>query len=305
MAYALWTLQDGSKVATLIVTKAKLGPITHKGETVKNELSAATMVSRLRVWIVENTGLEFARHVPFLDSRIVQDMILKESYGYNTFAGLRVAEIQKKTDVAAWCHIPSKENIADILTKGALPDCLVQGSVWQSGPAWLSGEERLWPVTRPKLSEEQLATVLRFQKGSTKIKCLMSSLTKSVDSVEIDALVDRCGSLEKLIRATAYILRLVGRTPKHRVDRVGKVMTREFTAAKYNDAWVFLLSWDQSFRLVGRKVTSLCPVAKQVQLSEINMELTQVVLSGRIKNFPAASPLSRRFPSFQTVLWAS
>ena len=111
--------------------------------------------------------------------------------------------------------------------------------------------------------------------------------------------------MEKLIRATTYILCLVGRTPKHRVDRIGKVMTREVTAAEYNDAWVFLLSWDQSFRLVGRKVTSLCPVAKQVQLSEINMELTQVVLSGRIKNFPAASPLSRRFPSFQTVLWAS
>ena len=250
VAYALWTLQDGSKEARIIVAKAKLGPLTHKGETVKNELSAATLASRLRTWIIENTGLEFARHVPFLDSRIVQDMVLKESYGYNTFAGLRVAEIQKKTDVASWNHIPSKENIANILTKGSIPENLKQGSTWQSGPVWLTKDESLWPVTRPKLSQEQLETVLKFQKGSTKIKCLVSSvpLTSKIylsgDSSDMDALVARCSTLEKLIRATAYILRLVGRTPMNKDDMVGKV-TKEVTAGEYNDAWNYLICWDQ------------------------------------------------------------
>ena len=52
--------------------------------------------------------------MPFLDSQIVQYMIRKESYGYNTFAGLRVAEIRKKTDVLSWQHVPSEENIADL-----------------------------------------------------------------------------------------------------------------------------------------------------------------------------------------------
>ena len=36
-------------------------------------------------------------------------MILKDSYGFNTFAGLRVGEIQQKTVVEDWIHIPSKE----------------------------------------------------------------------------------------------------------------------------------------------------------------------------------------------------
>ena len=94
-------------------------------------MSGATLASRLRTWIVENKGLEFGRHVPFLDSRIVQDMILKESYGYNIFAGLHVAEIQKKTDVSSWLHVPSKENIADVLTKGVSPASLGKGSIWQ------------------------------------------------------------------------------------------------------------------------------------------------------------------------------
>ena len=40
-------------------------------------------------------------------------MIRKLSYGFNKFAGLRVGEIQIKTNVEDWKHIPSEENIAD------------------------------------------------------------------------------------------------------------------------------------------------------------------------------------------------
>ena len=60
-------------------------------------------------------------------------MIKKESYGFNSFAGLRVGEIQQKTDRNSWNHVPSKENIADILTKGAPPNTLGPSSTWQAG----------------------------------------------------------------------------------------------------------------------------------------------------------------------------
>ena len=101
------------------MSKAKLSPLLSKGETVRNELAGATYANRLHVWIKQHTSLEFGEHIPFLDSQIVQHMIRKESYGFNTFAGLRVGEIQSKTSYDAWKHIPSSENIADILTRGA------------------------------------------------------------------------------------------------------------------------------------------------------------------------------------------
>ena len=113
VAYSRWTLLDGSRVCNLIMSKAKLGPLTHKGGVVKNELSGATFAARLKCWIVEHTNIEFGNQFHFLDSRIVQDMVLKESYGFNTFAGLRVGEIQRKTDVTLWRHIPSQENVSE------------------------------------------------------------------------------------------------------------------------------------------------------------------------------------------------
>ena len=75
VAYALWTLKDGSMEARLIMSKAKLGPLLAKGETVKNELAGATYAARLKTWIIQNTGIYYDKHYPFLDSRIVQDIV--------------------------------------------------------------------------------------------------------------------------------------------------------------------------------------------------------------------------------------
>ena len=121
VAYVLWTLLDGTKKASLFISKAKLAPLTYKGEVVKNELAGSTFSSWLKLFIQQESCLKFSAHVHFLGSQIVQYMMHKESYGFNTYAGLRIAELQRKTDIRDWHHIPSGENIADILTKGSAP----------------------------------------------------------------------------------------------------------------------------------------------------------------------------------------
>ena len=147
VAYALWTLSDSTKVVRLIMSKVKLAPIVKKGETVRNKLNGATFAARLKTWILKTCGIKFKQHVPILDSRIVQDMIKMDSDWYNTFAGVRVAEIQTKTNVDDWLHVPSNEIIADILTRGVAPSDLDQDSVWQNGHKWLVQDRSTWPVT--------------------------------------------------------------------------------------------------------------------------------------------------------------
>ena len=48
-SYILYDLEDGSKSAALMMAKAKLGPLTHKGETVKNELCGSVLASRIKI----------------------------------------------------------------------------------------------------------------------------------------------------------------------------------------------------------------------------------------------------------------
>ena len=129
----------------------------------------------MKAWIYENSGVKFADHVPFLDSKIVQAMICKDSYGFNTFAGLRVGEIQQKTDMLAWRHVPSKENIADVLTHGAPPSLLGPGSVWYSGPKWLTKDKSEWPASRSgedksiELNDDEIQSIAIFAHQSKKL----------------------------------------------------------------------------------------------------------------------------------------
>ena len=78
-AYARWTLLDGTRITNLMMSKAKLEPLTHKGEVVKSELSGATYAARLKCWIVEHTNINFGDHLNFLDSRIVNTFIIYQN----------------------------------------------------------------------------------------------------------------------------------------------------------------------------------------------------------------------------------
>ena len=71
VAYTMWSLLDGSRVTMLMMSKAKLGPLLMKGETVRNELSGATISSRLKEFIFEHSGIRFGEHLPFLDSNLI------------------------------------------------------------------------------------------------------------------------------------------------------------------------------------------------------------------------------------------
>ena len=191
------------------MSKAKLGPLTHKGETVKNELCGATLASRIKIWLIQESGLNFKKHFHFLDSMIVKEMLKKSSYGFNTFVGLRVGEIQQKCDYEDWHHIPSQENISDILTKGAVPNELGPDSVWQKGPHWLVLPSTNWPVTAVpsygEPSEEINNHMVQYYRKSG--LALVSGCT--VDCNWFDAFVSRYSSLQKLVKGMAHFLRFL------------------------------------------------------------------------------------------------
>ena len=113
----------------------------------------------------------------------MQDMIRKDSYWFNTFAGVRVVEIQTKTKVEDWLHVPSGENIADILTRGAPPSELGQDSVWQNGPKWLVQDRSTWPDTDVKFSSSLEPEVEQFKTAEKRLSS--SAFHAGVSAVDI------------------------------------------------------------------------------------------------------------------------
>ena len=309
-AYAVWTLMDGSRQAVLLMSRAKLSAVLQKGETVRNELSGAVFSCRLKEWILRNSGVKFKQHYAFVDSKIVQAMIQKTSYGYSTFAGLRVGEIQLKSDPRAWLHIKSADNISDILTRGASPNQLGPGSVWQCGPQWLRLKPDLWPATYPdvvELSPSDLELEKRFLvKSMCRVaKYLNSSAVNSNTSPNLDAIIPRASSLKKLIRTTALVMRVSLRDVRVAVGTVdinsdpAVVMidkVDEVTASEYHDAWLYLIQYDQKLRLDEKNVKRLVPVKVEVRLTNYDHIVEHTVIGGRVKNFPISFSGNSRIP---------
>ena len=316
VAYVRWTLLDGDKEARLLMSKAKLGALLQLGETVRNELNGATFGSRLKDYLYKVLGIEFGHHFPLLDSMIVKDMIQKDSYGFNTFAGLRVGEIQQKTVVGDWIHIPSKENIADVLTKGVPPNQLGPGSIWQTGPSWLLKDQSEWPVVK---SKENISTDVEIEKFCLKTKpksksksCLTlvceaqpvknttspSHYKLVIDSISLSKLYARSNKLESIVRVLAWMLRMTrGTSGLGELPCNSKmIFQRELTAGEYDDSWKYLVYLEQKERLIRQDSKYLVPKVIQVKLDSYDMTVPHIVIGGRVRNFPVAFGLQQEIP---------
>ena len=59
-------------------------------------------------------------------------MIQRDSYGFATYAAVRIGEIQENTNPRDWYWTEGENNIADWLTRGRRPAELGQCTKWQS-----------------------------------------------------------------------------------------------------------------------------------------------------------------------------
>ena len=94
VAYARWRCENGQFASRLISAKSRMAPLKVV-DIVRIELCGAVLSKRLRATIENDLNMEFEKSVHIIDSEIVQAMICKESYGFNTFAANRIGEIQE------------------------------------------------------------------------------------------------------------------------------------------------------------------------------------------------------------------
>jgi len=128
-AYVRWSLQDGGYQSNLLVAKSRLSPM-RKITIPRLELNGALLAARLNNFITKECSIAFTKRYFVIDSEIVRAQIQRESYGFNTFAGVRIGEIQELTQKNDWYWIESAKNIADIISHGADPLDMGSESEW-------------------------------------------------------------------------------------------------------------------------------------------------------------------------------
>ena len=77
---------------------------------------------------------------------VTRHWIRRPSSHSKPFVANRIAEIHSTWDPQYWRYVPSKENSADLLTRGLNCNEMISSTLWWNGPHWLPLPPECWPV---------------------------------------------------------------------------------------------------------------------------------------------------------------
>ena len=112
------------------------------------------------------------------DSVDVLYWIRGRSRKFKPFVANRVGEIQSVTDPEQWRHVPTKQNPADLLTRGLSVSTFIEEGRWWTGPSFLVQEETEWPEKKIEAKEEPDMEVWKQYRERDVQECSFLSTTK-------------------------------------------------------------------------------------------------------------------------------
>ena len=139
------------------------------------------------------------------DSQIVLHWIATQKV-LPKFVANRVKEIRDLTGQYKWKYCPTKDNPADLLTRGITANNFMKNDLWMTGPDWLCDRNR-WPMW--EFSENQVQILLE-EPGCTQMLITDQTARSSPEgNIQNVLSVQKYSRLNKLLRVTGYVLRFI------------------------------------------------------------------------------------------------
>ncbi|XP_065091227.1 uncharacterized protein LOC135712193 [Ochlerotatus camptorhynchus] len=143
---------DGAVRCILAMSRSKVAPL--KCQSIPRlELMAAVLGARMGQTMIATHSLKIDRCVLWTDSRTVWSWIRSDQHKYKQFVAFRIGEILELTRATDWRWVPTKQNMADVLTKWHRGNDLESDGVWFTGAPFLHQPEDQWPTMEVTIEE--------------------------------------------------------------------------------------------------------------------------------------------------------
>ncbi|XP_072384591.1 uncharacterized protein [Diabrotica undecimpunctata] len=182
------------KQSQLVIAKSRVAPL--KVVTIpKLELCAAMILTDLLKKVRDCSGINFAKFTFWTDSAIVIQWINSESYVWKPFVSNIIAHIHENSKANEWRHVPSRENPADLISRGIDSKTLSTTFLWWHGPSWLSEGKDNWPIPKFKSVKNLPEKRPKYQ------------LSAHVKQRKPFSIIQKYSSISRLQRIIALLLR--------------------------------------------------------------------------------------------------
>ncbi|XP_072400755.1 uncharacterized protein [Diabrotica undecimpunctata] len=126
---------SGKITVRLLCSKTKVSPI--KLLTIPRlELCGAVLLAKLMKSVIEAIRVSILP-IYWCDSQIVLHWLHSDPSNLQVFVGNRISEIQRLSQSHSWHYVASKDNPADIASRGSYPHELLNQRLWWNGPMFL------------------------------------------------------------------------------------------------------------------------------------------------------------------------
>ena len=210
----LWCSGQDQQAGRLWAAKQKISSLNRSESISRLELEGAVMGVELAKNICRAMRWDLSNVLFFTDSTTVL-WWLRTTKELDVFVGNRVCKILDSSDVVQWFHVRTKQNPADIPTRGLSGKLLAECRLWWEGPDFFSRPYHDWPTQPSVVETRSCSEGYRKIEGWLNINrgCETTSICNRTgwpDTFWLE-IVSKFSNLEKGVRVGCLVLRWLGK----------------------------------------------------------------------------------------------
>ena len=264
-----------NRTSRLVFARSRVAPL-HQTSIPRLELMGAALATEALEALRVVFPIRLNDCYCWTDSTNVLAWLRADSRTLQTFVGQRVATMQKVIGAERWFWVDTKNNPADLPSRGTTTLEDVETELWRHGPKFLTtGKD--WPVM-PAATQIPKEVLKEVKKGTQFALNVQSTLTDTYDP-ELDTFPVKSSRWQSLVKITAFCMRITSSYREHFVGReefekAEKVVVRQMQKSCFARTWRDLIDTGAS---PGGKLAHLFPMIDVDGCLRVRARLRQAV----------------------------